>query len=72
MTQATAPRSDEIWRARNGATRTIISADTEGYWVIYRRPPPAPIDAVTVSGRKWKEWVEREGATRIKKAWRAS
>ena len=67
----TTPMSDEIWRARNGVTRTVVAADTEGYWVMYRRPPPAPIEAATVSGRKWNEWVAREGAVRIQKSWRA-
>lgn len=65
------PRTDEVWRARNGTTRTVVGVGEDGYWVMYSRPAPAPVEAVTTSGRKWNEWVEREGATRIKKAWRA-
>lgn len=68
---ASIPRTDEVWRAQNGTTRTVVSVAEDGYWVMYSRPAPAPAEAVTVLGRKWDEWVQRERAVRIKKAWRA-
>lgn len=64
------PRTDEVWRAKSGSTRIVCSVDDDGYWVMYHRPPPAPRDAITVLGSKWAEWVAREQATRVQKAWR--
>jgi hypothetical protein len=68
----TAPRTDEVWRAKNGATRIICDAANDGYWVMYFRPAPAPREALTVLGCKWNEWVARESAVRISRTWRAA
>lgn len=65
------PKVDEVWRTRSGRVRRVVSVDEDGYWVMYQRPPPAPIEAITVLGTQWQVWVERENAVRIQKAWRA-
>ena len=72
QTMSAPPRTDEVWRTKTGRIRIVCSVDDEGYWVMYRRPPPAPQDAITVTGTKWANWVARERATRIQKSWRAA
>lgn len=63
------PRIGEVWRATNGATREIV--DVAETYVSYRRPAPAPAESLVVSGRKWREWIETQGAVRVRKTWRA-
>lgn len=65
------PKTGEVWRSKKGSVREVVSVDEDGYWIQYIRPAPAPYEALIVRGRKWHEWVEREQAVRIQKAWRA-
>ena len=68
----TTPRTDEVWRTKSGRVRIVCSVDEDGFWVMYRRPAPAPEEAMTVPTAKWREWVAREQARCVQKAWRAA
>jgi hypothetical protein len=59
------PKDKDVWRTKSGRTRIVVDVPDDGYYVMYRRLPPAPDEAITVLMPKWLEWVEREQATKV-------
>lgn len=58
------PPTSSVWKNTKGAVRTV--SDVDEVWVHYRRPAPAPVDLMTVTGGAWHSWVEQTGAVRMK------
>ena len=57
------PPDGSVWKNTKGAVRQVINVDEAN--VEYRRPAPAPLDIISVTGGAWAFWVEETNAKRV-------
>lgn len=65
------PIEGEVWKSSKGNLRIVAHLDDDGddpYWVMYRRPPPASEEYMTVTIGAWHSWADQSQAVCVKKA----